>query len=80
MIIPIVIGFACGAITATSAMVMLSMSKKSSDYTLDLLNDVLSEENDSLVMKCQQLSESVIETSQALRRTEDELAYYKNPY
>lgn len=76
----VIIGFACGAITGTALMAMLAMSSKSSDYTLDLLNDVLSEENDSLVMKCQQLSESVIETSQALRQSQEELATYKNLY
>lgn len=76
----VAIGFSCGAITGAIAMSLLAMSSKSSDYTLDLLNDVLSEENDSLVMKCQQLSQSVIETSQALRQSQDELANYKNLY
>lgn len=76
----VMIGFSCGAITGVIAMVIFAMNSKSSDCTLDLLNDVLSEENDSLVMKCQQLSQSVIETSQALRQTQEELATYKNGY
>lgn len=70
---PIIIGFACGAITATAVIMMLTIHSRSNDYTLDLLNDVLSDENDRLVSHCEQLSQSLSQNAQALRERDDEI-------
>ena len=73
MIFPVIISFACGAITATAVMVMITIHSRSNDYTLDLLNDVLFDENDRLVSHCEQLSQTLSETAQALRERDDEI-------
>lgn len=73
------IGFGCGFIFGASTLTLVFLFNDYEDESTYLIQNVLSEENDRLAMKCDQLSQSMIETSQALRRTEDELAYYKNP-
>lgn len=73
MIIPIVIAFACGAITTFCVWLMCAMLHESSGYNADITIDVLSQENDRLVFHCEQLSQSLAETAQALRERNDEI-------
>jgi hypothetical protein len=72
MIIPIAIGFGCGAISTFCLWMVCAMLHESSSYTADITIDVLSQENDRLVFHNEQLSQSLAETAQALRERDDE--------
>jgi hypothetical protein len=75
--IPVLLGFLCGAITTFCIWVMCSLLRKSSDYSAEITIDVLSGELEHTTLDRDQLRQSLIETGQALRERDDVIAELK---